>query len=144
MPGTNTLAYCEHSQIPAVKSFIALIIYQVVGGRFTNGEHVIDEPSHAEAVQLVVEELHAQLAWNKGSDTLLLRPTFPCPWAQILDLIGQILLDVPQSLARICFAPLPKFVHDPDVISLKYFVQLFILASTIPFNYYEFEPHISV
>ncbi len=97
-----------------------MIIYQVVGGRFTNGEHVIDEPSHAEAVQLVVEELHAQLAWNDGSDNLLLRPTFSCPWAQILDLLGHVLLayNVPQSLAKICFAPVPNFV---EYFSLMFF-----------------------
>jgi hypothetical protein len=99
-----------------------LIIYQVVGGRFTNGEHVIDEPSHAEAVQLVVEELHAQLAWNEGSNTLLLRPTLTCPWA-ILDLLGHVLLaiNVPVS-GKDMFCASSKFRR--------------VLFSAIPLNYF--------
>jgi hypothetical protein len=38
---------------------------KVVGGRFSDGVDVVDEPRHAEAVQLLVEELHAQLALKK-------------------------------------------------------------------------------
>ena len=39
-------------------------LLQVVGGGLADGVDVIDEPSHAEAVQLLVEELHPELAWK--------------------------------------------------------------------------------
>jgi hypothetical protein len=39
--------------------------FEVVGGRFSDGVDVVDEPRHAESVQLLVEELDAQLAWKK-------------------------------------------------------------------------------
>ncbi len=39
-------------------------LLQVVGGGLADGVDVIDEPSHAEAIQLLVEELHAKLAWK--------------------------------------------------------------------------------
>ena len=36
-------------------------LLQVVGSGLADGKDVIDEPSHAEPVQLVVEELHSEL-----------------------------------------------------------------------------------
>ena len=39
-------------------------LLQVVGGGLADGVDVIDEPCHAEAVQLLVEELHPELAWK--------------------------------------------------------------------------------
>ncbi len=39
-------------------------LLQVVGGGLADGVDVIDEPSHAEAVQLLVEELHSELSWK--------------------------------------------------------------------------------
>jgi len=36
-------------------------LLEVVGGGFPDGVDVVDEPSHAETVQLLVEELHAKL-----------------------------------------------------------------------------------
>ena len=39
-------------------------LLEVVGGGLANGVHVIDEPSHAEAVQLLVKELFAELSYK--------------------------------------------------------------------------------
>ena len=39
-------------------------LLEVVGGRFANGEDVVDQPSHAQRVQLLVEELNAKLTWK--------------------------------------------------------------------------------
>ena len=36
-------------------------LLEVVGGRFADRIHMVDEPCHAEGVQLLVEELNAQL-----------------------------------------------------------------------------------
>ena len=59
----ETAHVCVYKYVCNNKSLmVSYQFLQVVGGRFSDGVDVIDEPGHAEAVQLLVEEVDSKLS----------------------------------------------------------------------------------
>ena len=67
----------------AISTLIVFIIYQSINqSMLPDGEDMVDEPGHAEGVELLVEELHPQLT---GQQRHVLNDSQPHPPLRVLN-----------------------------------------------------------